>query len=69
MKPAHEKWWADTGVLGRIFKTKGALVDAIRSINNSAALNQPKRSFLMYCAITMIGTQKAALVCNILRFE
>lgn len=43
MKPANDKWWASTGVLGRIFKTKGALVDAIRSINNSAALNQPMR--------------------------
>lgn len=41
MKPANEKWWADTGVLGRIFKTKGALVDEIRRINNSAVLNQP----------------------------
>lgn len=41
MKPENDKWWASTGVLGRIFKTKGALVDAIRSINNSATLNQP----------------------------
>jgi len=43
MKPANDKWWASNGVLGRIFKTKGALVDAIRSINNTSALNQPMR--------------------------
>lgn len=48
---AEDKWWALEGVCGKVYKTKAALVDDIRSINNGAPLNEPlctlDRSFLI----------------------